>query len=127
MTKEEVQERIVLLYSLSELGDRKLRRGQVIFNLATLIFPDSTEQLRGSAADCFYIDAKIVDFIKTLSLIESKKAKSIKYLQREAFNAGRTNYRGEVNIEEDVNGDYFPAFIPEFKTFNKYLKSLKDE
>lgn len=52
------------------------RLGQAYFNYAYELYPDETEELRGTDCDCFYNDNKIPDFLEKLNekLLEFKKS-----------------------------------------------------
>ena len=43
------------------------RLGQAYFNYAEELYPEETNQLRGTEYDCFYNDEKIPNFLKKLN------------------------------------------------------------
>ena len=43
------------------------RLGQAYFNYAEELYPEETNQLRGTEYDCFYNDEKIPEFLKKLN------------------------------------------------------------
>lgn len=72
------------------------RLGQAYFNYAYELYPRDVDTLRGSEVDCFYVDAKIPDFLdalnkQLLSLVE--------------YNENGKRIVAEHNIYYDKNGN----------------------
>lgn len=53
-------------YDARRVRREKMRRGQWLWNQAMVVFPHATEATRGTAADCFYDDEKVADFLRAL-------------------------------------------------------------
>lgn len=112
MLKEEIQAQIKVIIQIIQQGmyPREWRKGQAVFNLFYINFPEQCNKLRGSDKDCFYNDNKVELFINSVEE-QLKSAKSIQDIEREAFEAGRSSQY----IMYDYDFDY--------ETFEDYLKS----
>lgn len=49
-----------------------IRYGQAVFNEAYILYPNETDQLRGTEFDCFYRDDKVNIFLEKLEKIIEK-------------------------------------------------------
>jgi len=57
---------ILIIEDLVKERPKEWRKGQAYFNFAHSMFPEEADKIRGTEADCFYDDTKIVQFKDTL-------------------------------------------------------------
>lgn len=90
MTKEEVLGRIDVIIQIIQqrMYPKEWRKGQAVFNLFYINFPQKVDKIRGTDKDCFHKEDRVEVFINDI-LEQFNDFESIKDLEKEAFEAGR--------------------------------------
>ncbi len=57
---------VIMLDALTKSHNNNTRLGQEIFNATYFFFPELADSLRGTGADCFYNDNKIIHFVNAI-------------------------------------------------------------
>lgn len=96
MKKEIDYSKNIQLHIMVQNKPKEWRLGQAYFNYAYELYPRDVNTLRGSNVDCFYVDAKIPDFLDALNK---------QLLGLVEYNENGKRIVAEHNIYYDENGN----------------------